>query len=160
MGGLRGFLVGIANFILFLLVVVAPLVAFAAGGVIGGQWVGGFSKAAAFGAALITFIAALPAAALLATFLDIRQQLVFINQNTRSAPALVTAEEGRVSALATVSADTVISSGQVSPVEEMQIWFRKQHGFDLSPSQGMELLTAKNEGRFLTVASELKARLK
>lgn len=87
MGGFRGFLVGVANLLLVLLVLVPPTVAFLAGGWAFPSWAGGgFNTQAGLLSALVALVVGLPSAAFLAVFLDIREQLVQLNA-TRALPA-------------------------------------------------------------------------
>ena len=88
--GLRSFLVRIANLILFLMVAIAPIivvlaVAYAYGerrysGVYGSYVLDAWNWSAGFMAGLLTFLVSLPTAAMVAVFLDIREQLAAMNR--------------------------------------------------------------------------------
>lgn len=79
MDGLRGFLISIANLILFVLLFLIPLGVFWAAGDYGQVWNRGFNWNWGLIAGLMAFGCALPACAFLAVFLDIREQLVRMN---------------------------------------------------------------------------------
>ncbi len=158
MNGIRSLLVGIANLILLALLIVAPVAVFLLVGTAMKQFGGTFNTPAALGAGFVAFVMSLPMAALLAVFLDIREQLVTINGRRRPAnftPAAV------ASTKPTLAGSTLIdpSPVQLGPVSEMQSRFLKAHDRSITPDQAQELLTAQSEGWYLTRERELKARL-
>ena len=79
---MRGFLVGVAGLMLWVLVLGPPAVAFLAAGTATATWQG-FNVVGGIAAALGVFLFTLPGAALLAVFLDIRDRLEAIDRNTR-----------------------------------------------------------------------------
>lgn len=161
MSGIRGFLIAIANLVLGLMVLGIPFVAFILTGSAVGLPYGNFNVAAGLGGAIVGFLIALPAAAILALFLDIREQLVAINQNTRGAFATVvaSASEPTVPMGKSEAAAAPAPIPANDQVKDMQDWFSKAYGRSISQDQAIELIDARSQGNLLTACERILARL-
>ncbi len=170
MSGLRGFLIGIANTLLFVVVVVVPIGAFAIAGSTAAGPFGGLRSDAAVAAAIAAFVVVLPAAAVLALFLDIREQLVALNHvlsrgvaprggpdDPRASPVQAAAFDHRAPTVARAAAAAPNDDWALSDTEDMQRWFAQAKGIAITPGEARSLLVARSTGNFLTAVEALVA---
>lgn len=156
MEGLRGFLIGFANLVLAVLVFGVPLVAFFVTGNAMG-WRGEFNIGAGIGAGLLAFLTALPLAAMLALFLDIREQLVRLNRSLGGTNSPERPVEPKNTA---IQSHAVPPPGNAATTIEAEIqqWFKRTYGHDLTVDEAREIIAARAAGRPVEVNEAILAR--
>ncbi|MBU8544344.1 MULTISPECIES: hypothetical protein [Roseomonadaceae] len=151
MAGLREFLIGIANIVLFVMIVVIPLVAFVGFGSTASPY-GRFSVGAGLLGALGAFLVSLPGAAILALFLDMREQLVSINQKTK-AIRISDDRDGFAVSPTSPPAQRVEPILSNNDIREMRELFFKTYKKSISVDQAQDLIYARSRG---TLGSEME----